>query len=394
MRNHYNSSRQALGQYFTLAPVAKLLAAQLPRQFSSVLELGAGEGALLSAALKRQREARAVAVELDESLAAGLEKIFPGQTVLTGNALDPRLQAKISQAGPFDVTIGNPPFSASKLHRGADMGAEHTRESAIWFRTEQQFVEAAMRLIGKSGAGAFILPLSLFTDPSHRLFRTKLIQSCYQLRVVELPKNSFIGTEVKTAVVSLRWGAPKRSKITVARTDANLRINEEISVSPDAAQQRLDCSYYVLMKRFMEDLGPNHRCLADITSDVLRGNMSASSFRQQGIPHIHTSDLPVTGIGKLRFGVANAYGRNSAERGDILLPRVGTRCLIRQARVVAGNAPITDCVFRLRPRKSDRELVLNALASPMGMEWRKLHARGSCVQHLTITDLLKMPVPT
>lgn len=78
---------------------------------------------------------------------------------------------------------------------------------------------------------------------------------------------------------------------------------------------------------------------------------------------------------------------------DILLPRVGTRCIDRHALVVKGQRHYTEAVYRLRVPVRHHAQVADWVLSEAGTEWRRAAARGSCAKHITVAALMEMPVP-
>ena len=111
-----------------------------------------------------------------------------------------------------------------------------------------------------------------------------------------------------------------------------------------------------------------------------------------GVEHFHTSDFP-KGTLEVDFADDHDHGFQVALGGDVLLPRVGTRCLDRQAVVNSGRRHYTEAVYRLRAPTAARERVIQWIDSDASAAWRRGAAKGSCAKHITVAALMDMPVP-
>ena len=122
----------------------------------------------------------------------------------------------------------------------------------------------------------------------------------------------------------------------------------------------------------------------------MRGSRSCKDFERLGLRAFHTTDFDTSRPGVHLRGASRGY--QTARSGHILIPRVGSRCLVGQTRVESGEGMFTESVYRLTVTSKDHRRVWRTLASSFGAEWRLANASGSCAKHLTVQTLATMPL--
>lgn len=197
------SSRAELGQFFTPAPVAALLAGmfEVPAGRQRVLDPGAGVGSLTAALVDRARhedwpvELDLTAVEVDEGLLPALEVTLDecGGPPLTRSASlhaadfiewgCDRLEGGVVATEPelFDLAVLNPPYrklntASNERRRLSGIGMEVTNLYAA-------FVALALRMLAPGGQLVAITPRSFCNGPYFASFRKELIASAAFRRV-------------------------------------------------------------------------------------------------------------------------------------------------------------------------------------------------------------------
>lgn len=394
MRIRYNTRQQELGQFFTPPAVAQLLAGLLPRGGSNLLELGAGSGALLKAASDRLGEVRITAVENDRHLFKALQGGQFADELIGKDACSPTVHRHLLEQGPYDYVIGNPPYTIAQKP-GPSLG--FAKEFGLFIpnqgaRLDTLFLAHSISLMSETSAAAFIVPLTLFSDPTYALFRENLTKRFSNVTVIELPRRIFDAAEVATAICSFHGSEGKRKRIRVGYANMQGEVEQIMSIGVQAARQRLDFTYYAEKAKLRELVGKEERTLASIGAQIARGSASSTQLQSAVNDYLHTTHLPANGIGRLSYTRKANARYQLATSGDIVIPRVGSRCLMRQALIVKGEVPITDCIYRIRVAPQYRDAVLKSLAGPIGESWRTLYARGACAKHITAGDLMSMPV--
>jgi phospholipid N-methyltransferase len=394
MRNRYSSAKQELGQFLTPAPIANLLASLLPPGGESILELGAGAGALLEAVSSRMPHLDVTAVEKDVALKRELRARGLASLLIGGDATSPKTIRRLAERAPFDYIVGNPPYAMGVSRKASIKLLEQygLYNAQRGVRLDTYFLAQSISMMATTGAGAFILPMPLFSDGSYATFRQALLQRFSNITIVELPIDTFGNAEVSTAICSFSGLEGRRKRVKVARANSQGQIEDSIEIAMRQAVERMDFSFHKERLHLDALIGDATHNLRGLGAQVVRGSATSSELKEVGIQYLHTSDLPTSGIGELVYNRSAENRYQNAGEGDIVVPRVGTRCLFRQAVVLKGEVPFTESVFRIRVDPKVRDAVLNSLAGPIGQSWRRLHARGACAKHITATDLFDLPI--
>lgn len=375
-----------LGQFYTPAIAGSWLVQEIDDEAPArVCDLGAGEGELLLAAQRRWQQARLLAADIDPvnvSFARRrLQKAECKQVDVLRHDL-PRLLGIEEES--IDVALGNPPYGALDVRSKhlailRDAGLSDAI-SARRVTRDVVFLAQNLRLLKQGGELAVILPEGLAVNQTFQDLRAALIERHGLHRVVELPSCLFHGTEARTVAMFLKKG--QRSKQVSLETSAG----KHVKVSPAVASQRLDARFH------LQGLVCG-TTLNDFQPVIHRGALSHADAREVGALVFHTTTFKNFPGGRVRLGVMpDLPDRWLVSPGDILVPRVGTRCLSHVAIVEHGSGVFTDCVYRIKVEEDYREKALAALRSPAGVAYRLTVAHGTCAAVLSKADLLNLPV--
>lgn len=375
-----------LGQFYTPALAGGWLVQEVSTTSPSrVCDLGAGEGELLFAAQRRWCQAHLLAVDIDPENVSRVQRRLGHAECRHVDVLRydlPRLLGINEES--VDVALGNPPYGALDV-RSRHLGIlrEAGLVNAISARRVTRdivFLAQNLRLLKRGGEMAVILPEGLAVNSTFHELRAALIELHGLHRVVELPARLFRGTEARTVAMFLKKGQ-RATKVCLESSTGH-----SVTVSPEVAAQRLDARYHLRGRCA-------GRVLADFEPDIHRGAISNVEARSVDGSIFHTTTFKDYPDGLARLGKAPAFPeRRIVQSGDILVPRVGSRCLLHAAIVRGGTAVFTDCVYRIRVRPSDREKVFEALRSTGGIAYRAAVAHGTCAAVLSKSDLLNMPI--
>lgn len=392
-----SSSKQRRGQFFTPEPLAARIADFFTTRGGEWLELGVGTGRLMEACVSARSPQRFVGVDIDQELVSSAQ-VPAVASIKRVNVLAPRELKNALQEETFICSVGNPPFGHTNFTPAAlkrlDELCPGLVSSGPWARIDLYFVLESLSRLRSPGEAAFIVGSPLLADPALRTFRYHLISSASEIECYELPNTTFESAEVTSHVLVIRFGTNRNNcRITVGRLAGNdYQVVEQRKVASAEALERMDFAHYELAE-FTTQLvgGDNVATLEQLGASIVRGSRSKQQFSELGISNFHTTDFPQYAQ-EVSFEGACDQGFNLAEMGNILVPRVGTRCLARQVIVRKGQRPYTEAVYRLSLPKQVRTRVFDWMSSERGIEWRLLAARGSCAKHLTVANLLKMPV--
>ena len=392
------SPRKIRGQVLTPAELASCLASRLTGANGSWLELGVGTGRIAEACIDLRSASSYLGVEIDSNLAALTPK-RKGLRVEMGDVLSPESLAQLLGEQRFDRTAGNPPFG---LHALGEACRDRITNlcpglelSVHWVPLDLYFVLESLSRLKPGGEAAFVVASSIAEDARLRAFRSNLIQTASEVECYELPERMFgWKAQVQSYLLIARFGTTACRSVTVGRLAAGtLEVESSADVAPVAAIDRLDFAFHEFteMNRALSE-SSRTSSLLDLGADIVRGSRTKAQFDDLQIGSFHTSDLP-RAHAEVRFDGAADHGFNLAQPGDILIARVGTRCLERHAIVAAGRRHYTEAVYRIQVPRPHRQRVTKWMTSDAGAKWRQAAATGACAKHLTVSTLLQMPVP-
>ncbi len=402
MRYRSTSSRHAkstrLGQYFTPAGLAMSVARSLRKAPDSLLELGAGDGALIRAVLNRFPMASITAVEVDAALVPALQEIGGDTRIVRADVLDSRLINAALGDEQYSSAIGNPPYGEHPAHRvNRDLRCRFPEVNrGGWIRRDVVFLWESWQRIRPGGELAIIIASSLVCDSAFSALRSELASNACRIDVYALEDGAFPGVEVRTFLLVARKRASglrvQGVRLHRASKDGHKQATIALSQGDVGAEAGWDHRYHELIACIGQQ-AKGAPTLSDLGAHIVRGSQTHAQFREAGMSHVHTCNFS-GGTTRMRLNPSREVSdHNMAVAGDVLVPRVGTRCLLRQATVVSGYSPHTEAVFRIRVPRCHRKAVLETLESPLGLMWREKNARGSCAKYLTVESLMTMPIP-
>ena len=391
-QNTENMSK-ALGQYFTPQPIAKLLAQQVTARRDTIrnfLDLGAGDGALAAALADLHQQTQATLIEIDPVYVKKLRMIERMNfQVLEGNALS---IAPLKERA-VDAVISNPPYGSIQITDELRKVVKHSKlaigTSSNWVRGDAAFIAKTWCLAQKGCAIGLIVAASILRDSSFKEFRRRFIGEMGNISVTKLPERTFSEAEVQTYLVTGRKSLQRSRNIALLKADEYGNIIDELGINFEAGILSLDIDYHRSIQRLNLTHKAAYRTLESSGVKITRGSKSQKEFAQLGLRAFHTTDFPTSS----EITLDCTHPRfHMAQQGDILISRVGSRCLTKQARVQQGEGLFTDCVYRLKASTSVNEKIWKTLTSEFGKEWRLVNSAGSCARHLPISTLMTMPI--
>lgn len=377
-------------QYYTPSDYSEhligLLAQATSGKVETVFDLGAGRGELLAAARVYWPKAQLYGVDIDRGNVAAMRNRFPKARCLTADSLRFNLPSKLGlDEASADIAVANPPYGiiqtgdeVLRVLRQVELDCvvSHKR-----INREIVFLAQNLRLLRKGGALVAIVPEGLGSCLHYGELRAALMQKHGLFRAVALPAKTFLGTEARTLALFMNKGM-------VSDSLEWMSVNGDlVNLSLDQVRQRLDGDFHRLSCTTKTTLG-------DLLVDIRRGKISHADSRLLKRAVFHTSDFRKhsTGMARLSTELTSGVNEIAAKKGDILLARVGTRCIGQVVWVKSGHALLTDCVFRLRAQPDLQDRIYTSLRSKIGQNWLHTAAHGTCAQLISKRDLLNFPV--
>lgn len=379
----------SLAQFFTPDGVTRHVVAGLSASApQKLVDLGVGIGCLLAAAHNRWPHAHLVGVDIDPTRVYSTHCRLPTANCFHADALCYDLLNLLGiEAGSIDLAVGNPPYG--RFQAGIDhkwiLDEANLADAVPLQRITREVVFLAqnLRLLRAGGELAVILPEGIGTSQVYADLRRALMERHGLWRVLELPPRLFRGTEAKTLAIFLRKGEQSGTVRLERWNDGG-----QIVVSPGDAVHRLDASFH------LASYGIGKIILADLAPEIKRGAVTREAAAKLGATMFHTTDFKRYADGRARFpSDIDLPSRWLAKAGDLLIPRVGSRCLAHVVMVEAGQAVFTDCVYRIRVATECCEALFRYLRSPEGVAQRLIRAHGVCARVLSKEELLKLPLP-
>jgi len=362
-----------------------------------VIDLGAGKGQLSAPYAQIDPNIQTYSFEINakhyESLSNINSKIFDydifAEKIKNRNVI---LNTK-SSGNEGLALISNPPYGLTPF---TPLNEELLKKHGLFnykskskkTRKEIVFLAQALECMNKNDKGVFILPVGFITSDEWKTTRKVILENHKLSDIHVLPERAFKHTEVQTVVIFFAKNAGKSEFVNVYKYTESKSVKSEHSY--------LDCIQGLINQNKYSRKTNNNKKLKEYSPSFSRGRSTAKALREMSVPFLHSSDVNKH-HSKMLKGVTQAEleGNDSemiAKAGDILIARVGTRCVARVAYLKAGNMIISDCVINLRVPKSMRTKVFDRLQSITGQKWLKEHTTGSCAKILTYSTISEFPI--
>lgn len=363
----------------------------------SVLDLGAGDGALTAAAAKIWQDATYYTVDIDENArSASLPRLL-GRSFRhhVGDALSSAIEMELGlELGGADLAICNPPYIRPRWRDGfasilEDAGLSHVLPKLADMPAEILFIAQNLRFLKNHGRLGLIVPDGVIAGERFSGLRNTLATEHCIERVIELPRGIFKKTEAKAHILVMSKSGEGPDEIQVQRLDESGVLSPELKVQREQAAGRLDYSFLAggAAKR-----GAKQTRIGDVTISLSRGSFSSSQISKCDFPVLHTTDLsPAVEVVSRKFNMPVPLAKlgklNLAKPGDILVGRVGRNFEEKVCIVKSGTVAVSDCIFILRVAPEYRDSVFAYLKSSRGREALSFSSHGVGAKFLTIDAL-------
>lgn len=371
-----------LSQFYTENLISDKLIDSLqsvsPKQ---AFDLGFGSGMLLKAAKKRWGDINLAGVDIDiKNILSAKEDHLIDAFQLNGFSVD--LPSVITDKyGDIDVLVSNPPYFSKELDKecykilklAGLMDCIIDRKSKI--PAELVFLAQNLRLLSRNSEIGIILPAGIISGERWNKLREFLFNEYTITDIIQVPSKSFKGTEAQTFILTISKSKTiKKNTISIS----HLNHSNKIELSIDAAVHRADYNYYkynnieTYLKRIFAD-----------DFYIFRGSLSRQVLEKRSAEYLHTTDMSPTPY-RAALSFMPLSNAKNCQKGDILIARVGSRCLGRAMYIDTGSVPISDCIIVIRPKDEIiGKKIWEKVTSDIGTNFFQNSALGVSARYLT-----------
>lgn len=389
-----------LARYYTQEKISELLIKQFHLDKpSNILELGIGDGALTKAASMRWREARFLGVDIDDVSVKLIKNELPFVNVIRHDSLLHNFQIKLNiKHASIDIAICNPPYLKHeityldrKLFKSVNLDSciynKHITTDIIFLAQNLFYLKDGCEL-------GIILPDSIITNHYYSRLRMDLLKNHQVKAIIQLPDNVFNKTEARTHILILKKNKKSKQFIEVSKANYDGQITKSLYVEQKKLIQRMDFDFHNWQYSSLHT--KNTFKLEDVYKSAIRGNKSKKYLSELKIPYFHTTSFSNFNGKIILDSELDDIPENLtiAAPGDILVARVGKRCIGKVAIVEKGFVPISDCVYRIRVKDKYIQKTYEAFKSNEGQQWFQAYGHGVCARVISKVDLLKFKIKT
>lgn len=372
-----------LNQYYTEEKYSDRLVNSLSiRAPNLALDLGFGAGGLLHAARRRWENISLVGIDVDRDNVLNAKRDMVIDAIEL-NGLSPSLPQVIKDKyGPIDLLVSNPPYYSKDLDFDSrQILKESGLQDCISSRTKRVpaeliFLAQNLRLLSDTGEMGIILPAGLISGEKWKSFREFLFSEYNVSNVIQLPENSFKKTDAQAFILTISKNPSSKINVSHVLKDVDFVINVE------EAAFRADFQYYE--RKIKLENSPS----IDVSDfEIFRGRTSHKLLKINCDEFIHTTQMPASPSRKT-LPNKPVPGAVNAQAGDILIARVGRRCLGRAMYVDGGALPISDCIIVIRPRcQKVAKSIWNKISAFEGIDYLKHTSLGVGAKYLTHNNI-------
>ena len=371
-------------QYYTSKSVATLMVKHLQKgEVKTIIDLGAGDGALACAAIRKWDKAVCYAVDIDEKNCQRLEEQgFESRNVdCNASGLDVLLgidydSIDVGVCNPPYITIDNNEFILNLLERAQLKICRKERYST----SDLVFLAYNLLFLKPHGILGIIVPYSIMAGRNYCWLRQSLLENYYVERVIELPEKSFSYTEAKTGILIIRKENSNGRRTKLNTIVDNYNLSESLYVSISQLTLRLDYSYYHWKKTQSKTKYRNNNEIS-----IIRGRYSHDELKKKGCPYFHTTSYK---CGEINWYYPYKESEKSiVEQGGFLIARVGKRCVGRVKYIEDGHIQVSDCVYGVMVPSDYIEHFKTFFQSQEYSDFIKIASRGVCSLYLCKGDL-------
>lgn len=374
-------------QFFTQQLIASALVDMVPTKgVNKILDLGIGDGALSIAALDRFSNAKVDAIDIDSDICVKYQnKLSNKINVYLGDVLCAE-DLSVLQQGVYDLAVCNPPYGTIKKTEGFNtLFTQIGFDGCVELKSISKdliFLCHCLNYVRTGGWVAIILPDGILSRKDYKLFRKCLLTNHCVERIVQMPEKAFSSTEATTHILIVEKEGIPKDKIPVSVMNFDGTITSECLVDRENLIERMDYSFCIWSKNSL--LKSSN---ITIPIEIKRGSFSYCDLKKMKSPYLHSTDFKDGQVISFTNFDYNTTSKVIAHPGDIIMCRVGKRCVGKVAMIADGTILLSDCLYRISVPKKYQSLLFDRLCSHVTKEWISAVAHGVCSRVISKLDL-------
>ena len=371
-------------QYYTSEEIASLLVNSISvAEVRTVLDMGAGDGALTRAAKKKWEDSIFYVTDIDDDNCQRLkEQGFETRNVdCNVSKLDKLLGIAYSS---IDIGVCNPPYETIDNNQFIKELMERAKlrmnRKEKFSTSDLVFLTYNLLFLKPHGVLGIIVPYSVMTGRNYCELRQSLLDNYYVERAIELPENSFSYTEAKTGMLIIRKEKSEGRKTKLNTVIDNFKLSEPLIVSSSQLALRFDYSYHLWNRTQSKK-----KCWNNNEITITRGRYTHDDLKLKGMPFFHTTCYNKNDIDW--HYPYNVSEKSVVGQGCFLIARVGKRCVGKVKYIEDGHIQVSDCIYGVSVPKDYIEQYKSFFHSQEYWDFIKIASRGVCSLYLCKGDL-------
>lgn len=377
-----------LGRYYTPIAIAEVLCKQLGKfENSLIADLGCGSGNLITGSLSVWGNCKYHAYDIDGVAIKKLDELSIDN--LKSYQLDLIIE-KLPES-KYDAAISNPPYinlDKEKIIKYLDKDTFFEKRILDLNNIPAPliFLSKALKCVKKGGKVGIILPNGILKNKVFSAIRKSVNESYTIKSVITLKPYTFDKTETYASILIIEKSKPQQeNQISFYQLD-NYKLTK-------LGEKPIRDNDYIFEWN-IENIDPNCIKLNSFIENIFRGKYSSKYIKNNpSLKIFHTTNFEECNSKyvPLDFHVTKGNPKEYAQKGDIVIGRVG-RNSFQKIKLVQNNyVQISDCIIVIRPIKKYTKYVYDLLKSDFAQNYLNSKSKGTGAKYITYQHILNMP---
>lgn len=385
---HTRKYSDILGRYYTPFHVADILCKSMGCfNKVKVVDLGCGTGNLIQASLNYWNDCVYDAYDIDD---IALSNVFNSNIKLTTFNLD--VIHNLLPANMYDLGISNPPYTYFSNKKISTIKNTKSKFEETIFQLNRIpapliFLNNLFHTVKRDGIIGIILPNGILVNKIYKKVRETLLNEYQVLKIIQLESYVFEKTETHAHLLIIRNIKPQsKYAIQFLKLKSN-ELVEPYLLKSASCTERLDYSFST------NNLSNENQKLNQYIAKIFRGKKSSKNIKDFQTKTFHTTNFKKEEkYIDTSYCVQKSDDGIYAQKGDILIARVGRHFNEKIAVVNSNYIEVSDSIIIIRPKKGKTNFIYKYLKSDFGQNFLRSFSQGTGAKYITHTHILNLPV--